>query len=78
MGRVQRAGIVGLGGAAFPSHVKLAVPEGKVVRFAVLNGCECEPYLTCDHRIMVEQPDAVVRGLRLIMEQTGAGRGFIG
>ena len=76
--RVQAAGIVGLGGAAFPSHVKLAVPEGKVVRFIVLNGCECEPYLTCDHRIMVEQPEAVLRGLHLLMLQTGAERGYIG
>ena len=55
---VQEAGLVGLGGAAFPSHVKLQVPEGKKVRFVVLNGCECEPYLTCDHRMMVERPDA--------------------
>ncbi len=76
--RVQDAGIVGLGGAAFPSHVKLAVPEGKKVRFIVLNGCECEPYLTCDHRVMLERPEAIVRGLRLIMEQTRAERGYIG
>ncbi len=76
--RVQDAGIVGLGGAAFPSHVKLAVPEGKTVRFIILNGCECEPYLTCDHRVMLERPEAVLRGLRLIMEQTGAERGYIG
>ena len=78
VGRVQSAGIVGLGGAAFPSHVKLAVPEGKTVRFIILNGCECEPYLTCDHRIMVEQPYSVLRGLHLIMQQTGAERGYIG
>ena len=76
--KVQDAGIVGLGGAAFPSHVKLAVPEGKTVQFIVLNGCECEPYLTCDHRIMVERPQAVLRGLHLLMRQTGAERGYIG
>jgi electron transport complex protein RnfC len=76
--RVQEAGIVGLGGAAFPSHVKLKVPEGKQVRFAVLNGCECEPYLTCDHRVMVEEADKVVRGLRIIMSQVQAERGYIG
>ncbi|RMG46624.1 MAG: electron transport complex subunit RsxC [Acidobacteria bacterium] len=75
---IQRAGIVGLGGAAFPSHVKLKVPPGKRVRFAILNGCECEPYLTADHRTMAERPRAVLRGLELIMKVTGAERGYIG
>jgi electron transport complex protein RnfC len=75
---VQEAGIVGLGGAAFPSHVKLRLPEGKKAEFVILNGCECEPHLTCDHRIMVEQPEAVVRGLRRIMQQVDAKRGYIG
>jgi len=76
--RVQGGGIVGLGGAAFPSHVKLRVPDGKRVHFVILNGCECEPYLTCDHRVMVERPREVVRGLRLIMNRVGAERGYIG
>jgi len=76
--RVQDAGLVGLGGAAFPSHVKLQVPADRQVRFVVVNGCECEPYLTCDHRIMVERAGAVVRGLRIIMKQVGAERGYIG
>jgi electron transport complex protein RnfC len=76
--RVQRAGIVGLGGAAFPSHVKLQVPEGKTVTTVVINGCECEPYLTCDHRVMLEGPEKVVRGTRLIMKQLGAEHGYIG
>lgn len=76
--RVQEAGIVGLGGAAFPSHVKLKIPDGKKVQFAILNGCECEPFLTCDHRIMLERAEAVVHGLSLIMEETGAERGYIG
>jgi electron transport complex, RnfABCDGE type, C subunit len=76
--RVQEAGIVGLGGAAFPAHVKLSVPEGKKVRFVILNGCECEPFLTCDHRVMLERPDAVLRGLRLLMAQLGAERGYVG
>jgi electron transport complex protein RnfC len=76
--RVQQGGIVGLGGAAFPAHVKLSVPEGKKVRFLILNGCECEPYLTCDHRVMVERPEAVLRGLRLLMGQLGVERGYIG
>ena len=75
---VQQSGLVGLGGAAFPSHVKLSVPEGKRARFVILNGCECEPYLTCDHRVMVERPDAVLRGLRILMERVHAERGYVG
>jgi len=75
---VQEAGLVGLGGAAFPSHVKFHVPEDKKVDFVVINGCECEPYLTCDHRVMVERSAEVVRGLQIIMRQVGAERGYIG
>jgi electron transport complex protein RnfC len=75
---VQRAGLVGLGGAAFPTHVKLLVPEGKQVQFVIVNGCECEPYLTCDHRTMVERAEDVVRGLQLMMRQVGAGTGYVG
>jgi Na+-translocating ferredoxin:NAD+ oxidoreductase subunit C len=76
--RVQDAGLVGLGGAAFPSHVKLKVPEGKRVRYAILNGCECEPYLTCDHRVMLERPHDVLRGLEIIRRQLGAEAAYIG
>jgi len=76
--RVQAGGLVGLGGAAFPSHVKFQVPEGKRVRAAVVNGCECEPYLTCDHRIMLERPEAVIRGAQMMMAQVGAERGYVG
>ena len=76
--RVQDAGLVGLGGAAFPSHVKLQVPEGRRVRFVMLNGCECEPYLTCDHRVMVERAAAVLEGLRILMRRVGAERGYVG
>lgn len=75
--RVQQGGLVGLGGAAFPSHVKFQVPEDKPVRCVVINGCECEPYLTCDHRLMVERPDAVVRGTEIIMRRVGAERACI-
>jgi electron transport complex protein RnfC len=75
---VQNGGLVGLGGAAFPSHVKFQVPEGKQMQAAVINGCECEPYLTCDHRLMVETPERVVRGAEIIMTQIGAERGYIG
>lgn len=76
--RVQAAGIVGLGGAAFPSHVKLNVPEDRQVATVVINGCECEPYLTCDHRLMVERAADVVRGTVIIAESVGAPRAVIG
>jgi electron transport complex protein RnfC len=76
--RVQRGGLVGLGGAAFPSHVKFQLPEGKRIRIVLINGCECEPYLTCDHRVMLERPEAVVRGTEIIMAAVGTERGCIG
>jgi len=75
---IQAGGMVGLGGAAFPSHVKLSIPEGKVVRTLVINGCECEPYLTCDHRVMAERPEAVVRGTRIMMSVLGVQKAWIG
>ncbi len=75
---VQATGVVGLGGAAFPTHVKLSLPEGKKVDTVVVNGCECEPYLTTDHRIMLEHPESVVMGARIIMKAIGASRVIIG
>jgi electron transport complex protein RnfC len=75
---VQRAGIVGLGGAAFPSHVKLLPPDGAVIDTVLVNGCECEPYLTCDHRIMLEQSDALIRGIEMVVRAVGAKRAIIG
>lgn len=75
---VQASGMVGLGGAAFPSHVKLLPPEGKVIETLIINGCECEPYLTCDHRVMLEQTDRLIAGIRTIMRATGAKRAIIG
>ena len=75
---VQEAGLVGLGGAAFPSHVKMKPPEGAVIDTVIVNGCECEPYLTCDHRIMLEQTDALIRGVRLALKATRAERAIIG
>jgi electron transport complex protein RnfC len=75
---VRAAGIVGLGGAAFPSAVKLSPPKGLDVTTVLLNGCECESYLTCDHRLMVESPERVIRGARLIAEEIGATRIVIG
>ncbi|HJN74805.1 MAG TPA: electron transport complex subunit RsxC [Myxococcota bacterium] len=75
---VQAGGIVGLGGAAFPSHVKYSLSEGRRCKDLVLNGCECEPLLTSDHRTMVEQPDRVLRGVELVVEALGAERAVIG
>jgi electron transport complex protein RnfC len=75
---VQEAGLVGLGGAAFPSHVKMKPPKDKVIETVVVNGCECEPYLTCDHRIMIEKTDQLLRGIRIALKATGAKRAMIG
>ena len=69
---VQAGGVVGMGGAAFPSHVKYALPEGKVCDRLVLNGAECEPYLTSDHRLMVERPMAVLEGAEILAYHLGA------
>lgn len=76
--RVQDAGIVGMGGAMFPTHVKLQPPKDKKIEAVILNGAECEPFVTCDYRLMVETPDIVLEGLRLIMKAVGAGRAVIG
>jgi electron transport complex protein RnfC len=75
---VQQSGLVGMGGAAFPSHVKYKLPEGKRCERLVINGCECEPYLTCDHRLMVERAEAVVRGIRIVANKLGAESATIG
>ena len=75
---VWDTGMVGLGGAAFPTHAKLTVPKQAKVHTLVVNGCECEPYLTCDHRVMVEQADDLVRGIRYAMKATGATRAIVG
>ncbi|MFZ1456974.1 MAG: electron transport complex subunit RsxC, partial [Saprospiraceae bacterium] len=75
---IQDAGIVGLGGAAFPTHVKLKVPEGKVCDYLIINGIECEPFLTTDHRVMLEQGDDIYMGIRYLMKVTGAKEAIIG
>ncbi len=75
---VQEGGVVGLGGAAFPTHVKLAPPADLPVETIILNGAECEPYLTTDHRIMVEYPERVQLGVRIMMKTLGAKRAVIG
>jgi electron transport complex protein RnfC len=75
---IQDAGIVGLGGAAFPTHVKLKIPEGKNCEILIINGIECEPYLTTDHRVMLEQADDIFMGIRYLLKVTGAERAIIG
>jgi Na+-translocating ferredoxin:NAD+ oxidoreductase subunit C len=75
---VQDAGVVGLGGAAFPTHVKLKPPPDATIDTIVVNGAECEPYLTTDHRIMVEYPERVHFGLRIMMHSLGVSRAIIG
>ncbi|MDA8173979.1 MAG: electron transport complex subunit RsxC [Nitrospiraceae bacterium] len=76
--KIKAAGIVGMGGATFPTAVKLSPPKEKKVDVVILNGAECEPYLTADHRLMIEKPKEVIEGLRIIMRALGVNRGFVG
>lgn len=75
--RIREAGIVGLGGAAFPMHTKLITSDDKSVDTIILNGAECEPYLTCDHRLMLEQPEKIIKGLKIIMKYLSVDNGYI-
>jgi electron transport complex protein RnfC len=74
---IQNAGVVGLGGAGFPSHAKLRIPEDKQVDTILINGAECEPYLTTDHRVMVEHAADVISGIRYLLRASGATRAII-
>jgi len=74
---MQNAGIVGLGGAAFPTHIKLRVPAGRAVDVIIINGAECEPYLTADHRVMLEQRDDILLGVRYLLRACGAERAIL-
>lgn len=76
--RVKLAGIVGQGGAAFPTYVKLSPPPDKKIDIVIINGCECEPYLTRDYRYMIEKTDDLISGLKLIMKAVGVDKGAIG
>ncbi|MGI9225728.1 MAG: electron transport complex subunit RsxC [Woeseiaceae bacterium] len=75
---VQMAGIVGMGGAAFPAHVKLSVPDGVTIKHLLINGAECEPFLTTDHRLMLERPEAVLDGAEIMRQKLGAEETVIG
>ena len=77
VGKIQEMGMVGLGGAAFPAHVKFTPPEGQTIDTLIINGCECEPYLTADHRMMLEYPQQVLLGTRMVQKALGAERAVI-
>jgi len=75
---VQECGVVGMGGATFPAHVKLNPPPHTPVRHVFVNGAECEPYVTVDHRLMLERAADIVDGLKLIMRMVDASSGYVG
>ncbi len=76
--RLKDTGIVGMGGAAFPTHVKYMFPEGKSADTLVINGVECEPYLTSDHRLMLEKPDEILVGISIMMKAGKVKKALIG
>ncbi len=75
---IHDAGIVGMGGAGFPTHVKLSPPKDKKVTHVIVNAAECEPYLTSDHRRLLEEPEKVIAGLRVCLRLFGLEKGYIG
>ncbi len=74
---VKDSGVVGMGGATFPAHIKLALPPGKKPDYLIIDGAECEPYLTADHRLMLESPDEILHGVRLMMIALGVKKAII-
>ncbi len=76
--RINDAGIVGLGGATFPTHVKMMVPDGKKAEYLIINGVECEPYLTSDHRLMLEKGEEMLIGTKILMKALGVDKAMIG
>lgn len=77
IGRIRESGLVGMGGAAFPTHVKLSPPEGKRIDTLIINGAECEPYLTCDHVLMTRKTAEILKGIELIIGILNPDRTFI-
>ena len=75
---LKKTGIVGLGGAGFPSHIKLCPPKDKKIHSLIINGAECEPYLTSDYRLMLETPDDILKGAEIIRKLVGAEKIYIG
>ena len=76
--RIKEAGIVGMGGASFPAHVKLNPPADKIIDYVLINAAECEPYLTCDERTMLEQPSKVIDGLAIVLHIVNGGKDSTG
>ncbi len=74
---IKEKGIVGLGGAAFPTWIKISPPKDKKINTYILNGVECEPFLTCDHRLMIEKPREILKGLKLLMQAVEAEKAYI-
>jgi len=77
LGLIKQAGIVGMGGAGFPTHVKLSPPKGKPIDTFIANGVECEPYLTCDHRLMLEKGKEILKGIQLVTRLLSPSRCII-
>lgn len=76
--KIAEAGIVGLGGACFPTHVKLLPPPGKKAEVLIVNGVECEPYLTCDHQLMLEHGEEIIVGIQILMRALNIQKAIIG
>ncbi len=76
--KIQECGIVGLGGATFPTNVKLSPPPGKKAECLIINAAECEPYLTSDYRVMMEMPEQMLIGAQIMMKALGVTRGYVG
>ncbi|MEA2055883.1 MAG: electron transport complex subunit RsxC, partial [Candidatus Thermoplasmatota archaeon] len=76
--KVKEAGIVGMGGATFPTHIKLNPPANKKIDTIIVNGCECEPFITSDHRLMLENGEEIIKGLELMMKAVGCNKAYIG
>jgi len=78
MVRIWDKGIVGMGGATFPTHVKMAFPRGKKASILIINGAECEPYITADHSLMLEKGEEILIGIRIIMDALGVEKAIVG
>ena len=77
LNRIKEGGVVGMGGAGFPTHVKLAPKDPSKIEYILVNGAECEPYITSDYRRMIEEPDKVVKGLQVILTLFDSAKGYI-
>ena len=77
LNRIKEGGVVGMGGAGFPTHVKLAPKDPSMIEYILVNGAECEPYITSDYRRMIEEPEKVVKGLQVILTLFDSAKGYI-